>query len=397
MPPHNILTRRVLNNCEPTSAVKPQTPPPGDSSPTPAEAMTPISFGTSAALEMSPTSLFASGQQIRYPLASTTISSSTTTTSEAWPDHFPDVPRILSYCLAGGLGFGIVTAICLLMIMYWPRRPSSHSQSAGEGKSKGIYRAVPQGDVELQDLASSCSSSTSHRHAHSIEVDSAKEMLLRQRKKELMKRILRVDTTGEYRGLGIVVPREDVVAPLCEEVHDEEQLPEEQHWKVPPRGRGEVPYAPTIQIHAPANPTNKAPASSHEASGADKNQLLNNSPPFNLHHHRSHHDLETGMLHNATQLGSSFAPSSLFARGRTYYSNPASRSPSASSSSASSAPVSRANSTLNLLLEKGEDAINFAARKLAKMMYDQVNRDRDVEADLLLPVRAEEMGRERSG
>ncbi|CAK1366639.1 unnamed protein product [Cercospora beticola] len=392
MPPHYILARRVLNNLDSTAAAKPQTSSLGDQFPSPAERMTPIPFGTSGALGMSPTSLLASAQQARYPLASTTTIPGTTASSEVWPDLFPDVPDFLSYCLAGGLGFGVVTAICLLMIMYWPRRPSSHPQSAGEGKSKGIYRAVPQGDLELQDLASSFSSSTSHRHAHSIEQHTEKEMLLRQRKKELMKKTLRVDTTGEYRGLGIVVPREEVDAPLCEEAPDEEKLAEGQHWKVPPRGRGEVPCAPTIQIHAPVKSTRKPPTSSQEAPDSDKNQLLNNTPPFDLHHHHSHHDLETGMLHDATQLGSSFAPSSFFARGRTYYSNPASRSPSACSSSGSSAPISRANSTLNLLLEKGEDAIDFAARKLAKMMYDQVNRDRDVEADLLLPVRAEERG-----
>ncbi|PPJ52023.1 hypothetical protein CBER1_10390 [Cercospora berteroae] len=359
--------------------------------------MTPIPFGTSGALEMSRTSTMATARLIYSPIRATaTINNVAMTTSEVWPDHFPDVPRIWSYCLAGGLGFGIVAAICLLMIMYWPRGPPSHSRSGGKERSNGAYRAVPQGDVELQEVASSCSSSTSHRHAHSMEADSAKEMLLRQRKKELMKRTLRVDTTGEYRGLEIVVPHGEEVGPLCEEAPSEEKLLEEDDLRAARRRYGDDALAPTIQIHAPAISTGPPPASSQKAPGADHNQPLNNSPPFNLHHHRSHHDLETGMLHDATQLGGSFAPSSLFARGRTYYSNPASRSPSASSSSGSSAPISRANSTLNLLLEKGEDAIGFAARKLAKMMYDQVNRDRDIEADLLLPLRAEERERGRS-
>ncbi|KAM3417414.1 hypothetical protein BST61_g5660 [Cercospora zeina] len=405
MPPHLLVPRRDAHNPEPTSLVLTLIPSLGDNSPPSTEPLTPVPFGTSRPLEMSPVSRTAASAQQVYSLVHTsaaTISSDVPAPEDVWPDHLPDVPDVISYSLAGGLGFGIVTAFCLLMIMFWPRR--QQFRSAGKEKTKGTYQAVAQGDVELEDLVSSCSSAVSCCSAQSGEVDSAREMLLRKRKRDVMKRTLRVDTTGEYQGLGIAVLRgEGIEGSLCEEKSGEEmtgekRLAEEENVRAlrAPGGHG-ISQAPTIHIHAPTKSTDEPPIAIRGDLATTKEHTFEDTPAFKLRHHRSQHDLETGMLHDASHLRSSSTPSSFFARNRSVHATSASRSSSSScSSSTNSAPISQASSTLNLLLGKGEDAIDFAARKLSKIMYDQVNRERDVEADLLLPVRAEERGRGRS-
>ncbi|KAF2208476.1 hypothetical protein CERZMDRAFT_101225 [Cercospora zeae-maydis SCOH1-5] len=398
MPPHYLVSRRIAINPQSTSLLLKAIPPLGDDSPTSTEPLTPIPFGTSGPLEMSPVSrAAASAAQQVYSLAhtsATATSSDVTAVEGVWPDHLPDVPDVIFCSLAGGLGFGIVTAFCLVMIMFWPRR--QHSRSAGKESSKGTYQAVAQGDVELEDLVSSCSSAVSCASVQPVEVSSAGEMLLRKRKRDVMKRTLRVDTTTEYRGLGIAVPGGQAIEGLLGEEKSGEEKPAEEDAKAP-RGPGHgVSQAPAIHIHAPTKSTHEPPVALREGLDTYGKHTFDDSPAFKLRHHRSHHDLETGMLHDASHLRSSSTPSSFFARNRSGHATSDSRSSSTSSSSTSSAPISQAGSTLNLLLEKGENAIDFAATKLSKIMYDQVNRERDVEADLLLPVTAEERGRARS-
>lgn len=359
-----------------------------------------------------------------------TSSATSTSKTEVVPDGIPEFTHSAVWILAGGLSFGFVAAICLFLIEFYPRHSSggtsssrSRSRSSSvqfQRKKKREYHEVPQVDIELDSYGTSRASGTpdwqkswplaANEDEHEEEDVEGEPMLRRRvRRRNRKPRNLSVDTSVQYSGLGIAVPDEKPPPPRPESARYAEDSaspsssisgPQLQlrHWtplpmtEMAPLTTAREPYynqphdeaelawdeislspnssLPTIRLRSPTM---------LRKTMNDKRKQLNISQ---LQQKRAT-DLESGVFEPLTRTKKITPSTGVHAESPPY------STPHGSPNS------SRArNSTLSLWLDKGENAIDYVATKLATIMYEQV---KNPEEGLLLPVRDCERERKSDG
>lgn len=384
------------------------------------DTFTTTAFGTSGNLQLSPSTntLFQ---------AYATTSATSTSKAEVGPDGIPEFTHSAVWILAGGLSFGFVAAICLFLIEFYPR----HSRSGGsirsrsrsssvhfQRKKKREYHEVPQVDIELDSYGTSRASGTpdwqkSWPLAANVdeheEEDVEGEPMLRRRRRNRKPRNLSVDTSVQYSGLGIAVPdekplpsrpesaryAEDSASPSSSISSPQLQL---RHWtplpmtEMAPLTTAREPYynqpydepelawdeislspnsnLPTIRLRSPTT---------LRKTMNDKRKQLN----ISQQQQKRAPDLESGCFEPLTRI-KKIPPSTGVHADSPPYSTPHG-SPNSSRAR---------HSTLSLWLDRGENAIDYVATKLATIMYEQV---KNPEEGLLLPVRDCERERKSDG
>lgn len=356
---------------------------------------TTTAFGTSGNLQLSPltNTLFQ---------AYATSSATSTSKAEVVPDGIPEFTHSAVWILAGGLSFGFVAAICLFLIEFYPRHSrgggSSRSRSSSvqfQRKKKREYYEVPQVDIELDSYGTSRASGTpdwqkswplaANADEHEEEDVEGEPMLRRRRRRRNRKpRNLSVDTSVQYSGLGIAVPDEKPPPSRPESARYAEysaspsssiSSPQLQlrHWTPLPM----TEMAPLTTAREPYynQPHDEAELAWDEISLSPNSSLPTirlRSPTMlrkTMNDKRKQPNISQQQQKRATDLESGFfepPPNSSRAR----------------------------HSTLSLWLEKGENAIDYVATKLATIMYEQV---KNPEEGLLLPVRDCERERKSDG
>lgn len=350
------------------------------------DTFTTTAFGTSGNLQLSPSTntLFQ---------AYATSSATSTSKAEVVPDGIPEFTHSAVWILAGGLSFGFVAAICLFLIEFYPRHSpgggsSSSSRSSSvqfQRKKKREYDEVPQVDIELDSYGTSRASGTpdwqrswplaaNEDEQEDVEGEPMLRRRRRRRRSNMKPRNLSVDTSVQYSGLGIAVPdekpppsrpesaryAEDSASPSSSISSPQLQL---RHWTPLPI----TEMAPLTTAREPYynQPHDEAELAWDEISLSPNSSL----PTIRL---RSPTMLRKTMNDKRKQLNISQQQQK--------------RAPDLESGFFEPPPnSSRArHSTLSLWLDKGENAIDYVATKLATITYEQVKNP--VEG-LLLPVR----------
>lgn len=380
------------------------------------DTFTTIAFGTSGNLQLSPSTntLFQ---------AYATSSATSTSKAEVLPDGIPEFTHSAVWILAGGLSFGFVAAICLFLIEFYPRHSSGGTSSRRsrissvqfQRKKKREYHEVPQVDIELDSYGTSRASGTpdwqkswSLAANEDEEEDVEGEPMLRRRRRR-KPRNLSVDTSVQYSGLGIAVPDEKPPPSRPESARYAEysaspsssiSSPQLQlrHWTPLPmtemaalttarepyynQARDEAELAwdeislspnsslPTIRLRSPTM---------LRKTMNDKRK----QPNVSQQQQKRTPDLESGFFEPLTKI-KKIPPGTGVRVDSPPYSTPH-VSPNSSRAR---------HSTLSLWLDKGENAIDYVATKLATIMYEQV---KNPEEGLLLPVRDCERERKSDG
>lgn len=370
------------------------------------DTFTTTAFGTSGYFQLSPSTntLFQ---------AYATSSATSTSEAEVVPDGIPEFTHSAVWILAGGLSFGFVAAICLFLIEFYPRhsrgsgsRSRSRSSSVQfQRKKKREYHEVPQVEIELDSYGTSRASGTPDWQKswplaanEDEEEDVEGEPMLRRRRNR-KPRNLSVDTSVQYSGLGIAVPDEKPPPPRPESARYAEHSaspsssissPQLQlrHWT--PLPMTEMAPLTTARESYYNQPHDEAELAWDEISLSpnstlptirlrsptmlrktmnDKRKQLNISPQ----QQKRAPDLESGFFEPLTRTKKINRSTGVRVDSPPY------STPHVSPNS------SRArHSTLSLWLDKGENAIDYVATKLATIMYEQV---KNPEEGLLLPVR----------
>lgn len=356
------------------------------------DTFTATAFGTSGNFQLSPSTntLFQ---------AYATSSATSTSKPEVVPDGIPEFTHSAVWILAGGLSFGFVAAICLFLIEFYPRhsrggsrcsRSRSRSGSVQfQRKKKREYHEVPQVDIELDSYGTSRASGTpdwqkswplaANEDEEEEQENAEGEPMLRRRRRNRKPRNLSVDTSVQYSGLGIAVPdekpppsrpesaryAEDSASPSSSISGPQLQL---RHWT--PLPMTEMAALTTARELYYNQPHDEAELAWDEISLSPNSNLPTirlRSPTMlrkTMNDKRKQPNISQQQQKRATDLESGFF-------------EPLTRTVSPNSSRAR-------NSTLSLWLDKGENAIDYVATKLATIMYEQV---KNPEEGLLLPVR----------
>lgn len=381
---------------------------------------TTTAFGTSGNLQLSPltNTLFQ---------AYVTTSATSTSKAEVVPDGIPEFTHSAVWILAGGLSFGFVAAICLFLIEFYPRHSpgggSSRSRSRSSSvqfqrKKKREYHEVPQVDIELDSYVTSRASGTpdwqkswplaANADEHEEE-DVEGEPMLRRRRRNRKPRNLSVDTSVQYSGLGIAVPdekpppsrpesaryAEDSASPSSSISSPQLQL---RHWTpLPMTEMAPLTTARELYYHQPhdeaelawdeisLSPNSSLPTIRLRSPTMLRKTMNDKRKQLNISQQQQKRaiDLESGFFEPLNRT------KKITPRTGVRVDSPPYSTPHVSPNS------SRArNSTLSLWLDKGENAIDYVATKLATIMYEQV---KNPEEGLLLPVRDCERERESDG
>lgn len=380
------------------------------------DTFTTTAFGTPGNLQLSPSTntLFQ---------AYATSSATSTPKAEVVPDGIPEFTRSAVWILAGALSFGFVAAICLFLIEFHPRHSrggsSSRSRSSSvqfQRKKKREYHEVPQVDIELDSYGTSRVSGTPDwqkswplaANEDEEEEDVEGEPMLRRRRNR-KPRNLSVDTSVQYSGLGIAVPdekplpsrpesaryAEDSASPSSSISSPQLQL---RHWTpLPMTEMAPLTTARELYYNQPRDEAELAwdeislsPNSSLPTIRLRSPTLLRKTmkdkrkqPNISQQQQKRAPDLESGFFEPLTRTKKINRSTGVHAD------SPPHSTPHGSPNS------SRArNSTLSLWLDKGENAIDYVATKLATIMYEQV---KNPEEGLLLPVRDCERERKSDG
>lgn len=386
------------------------------------DTFTATAFGTSGNLQLSPSTntLFQ---------AYATSSATSTSKAEVVPDGIPEFTHSAVWILAGGLSFGFVAAICLFLIEFYPRHSrggrSSRSRSRSSSvqfqrKKKREYHEVPQVDIELDSYGTSRASGTPDwqkswplaGNEDEEEEDVEGEPMLRRRRRRRSNRRprnLSVDTSVQYSGLGIAVPdekpppshpesaryAEDSASPSSSISSPQLQL---RHWtplpmtEMAPLTTAREPYynQPHDEAELAWDEISLSPNSSLPTIRLRSPTMLRKTmndkrklPNISQQQQKRAPDLESGVFEPLART-KKIPPSS-----GVHVDSPPYSTPHGSPTS------SRArHSTLSLWLDKGENAIDYVATKLATIMYEQV---KNPEEGLLLPVRDCERERKSDG
>lgn len=383
------------------------------------DTFTTTAFGTSGYLQLSPSAntLFQ---------AYATSSATSTSKAEVVPDGIPEFTHSAVWILAGGLSFGFVAAICLFLIEFYPRHSrgggsssSSRSRSSSvqfQRKKKREYHEVPQVDIELDSYGTSRASGTPDlqkswplaANEDEEEEDVEGEPMLRRRRRR-KPRNLSVDTSVQYSGLGIAVPdkkpypsrpesaryAEESASPSSSISSPQLQL---RHWT--PLPMTEMAPLTTARESYYNQPHDEAELAWDEISLSPNSSLptirlrsptmlrktMNDKrklPNISQQQQKRAPDLESGFFEPLTRI-KKITPSTGVRVDSPPYSTPH-VSPNSSRAR---------HSTLSLWLDKGENAIDYVATKLATIMYEQV---KNPEEGLLLPVRDCERERKSDG
>lgn len=385
------------------------------------DTFTTTAFGTSGNLQLSPSTntLFQ---------AYATTSATSTSKAEVVSDGIPEFTHSAVWILAGGLSFGFVAAICLFLIEFYPRHSrggssSSRSRSRSSSvqfqrKKKREYHEVPQVDIELDSYGTSRASGTPDwqnswplaANADEHEEEEVEgEPMLRRRRRRRKPRNLSVDTSVQYSGLGIAVPdgkpypsrpesaryAEDSASPSSSISSPQLQL---RHWtplpmtEMAPLTTAREPYynQPHDEAELAWDEISLSPNSSLPTIRLRSPTMLRKrmndkrkQPNISQQQQKRAPDLESGFFEPLNRTKKINRSTGVHADSPPY------STPHVSPNS------SRArNSTLSLWLDKGENAIDYVATKLATIMYEQV---KNREEGLLLPVRDCERERKSDG
>lgn len=372
-------------------------------------------FGTSGYFQLSPSTntLFQ---------AYATSSATSTSKAEVVPDGIPEFTHSAVWILAGGLSFGFVAAICLFLIEFYPRHSpgggSCRSRSSSvqfQRKKKREYHEVPQVDIELDSYGTGRASGTPDWQkswplaANADEHEDVEgEPMLRRRRNRKPKN-LSVDTSVQYSGLGIAVPDEKPPPPRPESARYAEDSaspsssissPQLQlrHWT--PLPMTEMAPLTTARESYYNQPHDEAELAWDEISLSPNSNLPTirlRSPTMlrkRMDDKRKQPKISQQQQKLATDLESGFFEP--LARTKKINRSTGVRVDSPPYSTPHVSPnSSRArHSTLSLWLDKGENAIDYVATKLATIMYEQV---KNPEEGLLLPVRDCERERKSDG
>ncbi|KAI5365157.1 hypothetical protein Slin15195_G046940 [Septoria linicola] len=368
----------------------------------------------------------------RYSTSSAVLVGTAPAAPEVWPDHFPDLPPAAVWILAGGLSFLFVGAICLLMINFYPHHPRGHRVKAQRG-----YTEVAQEDFELDSYCASRVPITpdwqmGRPHHAQTGVDSSPRVdefasMLRKRRPTT----LSIDTTAQYKGLGIAVQggkaKTAHAPPPPRRSSSEDTVPSRScstassssssSLRAPPHAWTPLP-SPLIKGHhgrtrprakkSTLEPRRQKPSielelvetfcprpgrdSDQQRSGKDAgtarraNAATEQVASASQYQSSRFLDLDTHQQHMSELEAGTFLDVR-HATGWPNHSLPEDPPPETPYVTPEESPrPSRTSSTLNLLLQKGEDAVDYTARKLTRMVYDQVNKN-DLEEGLLLPIR----------
>lgn len=385
------------------------------------ETFTTTAFGTSGYLQLSPSTntLFQ---------AYATSSATSTSKAEVVPDGIPEFTHSAVWILAGGLSFGFVAAICLFLIEFYPRHSrggtsSSSSRSSSvhfQRKKKREYHELPQVDIELDSYGTSRASGTpdwqkswplaaNEDEEEEQENAEGEPMLRRRRRRNRKPRNLSVDTSVQYSGLGIAVPNEKPPPSRPESARYAEDSasssssissPQLQlrHWtplpmtEMAPLTTAREPYynQPHDEAELAWDEISLSPNSSLPTIRLRSPTMLRKTmndkrkqPNISPQQQKRAPDLESGFFEPLNRTKKIVRSTGVHADSPTY------STPHVSPNS------SRArHSTLSLWLDKGENAIDYVATKLATIMYEQV---KNPEEGLLLPVRDCERERKSDG
>lgn len=305
-----------------------------------------------------------------------------TSTAVIWPDHVPDLPHTIIWILAGGLSFGFVAAVCLFLIDFYPRHPRGVQL---QRQRKRDFREVPQGEVELDSYSTSRTPITLDWH------EDARKPMVRRRQKP---KNLSVDTNAQYHGLGIAIPAETGSASTTSSSSSLQVHPKTWTSLRSPLFAGKNEPESLLQVEDAKASKEMARAMRHwhpvdnrfDPTGEHQPTVRLRSPTVLR---KSIHSKSISTQSNDRtpdlEAGDFSTSNNRFLHNREEDSPPQSPYPS---------PLpSPADSTLCLLLDKGEGAIDYIATKFARIMYAQVKDD--PEEGLLLHVRRSE--RERGG
>lgn len=382
------------------------------------DTFTTTAFGTSGNLQLSPltNTLFQ---------AYATSSATSTSKAEVVPDGIPEFTHSAVWILAGGLSFGFVAAICLFLIEFYPRHSrggtsSSRSRSSSvqfQRKKKREYHELPQVDIELDSYGTSRASGTPDwqkswplaANEDEEEYVEGEPMLRRRRRSNRKPRNLSVDTSVQYSGLGIAVPNEkpppsrpesaryaeDSASPSSSISSPQLQL---RHWTpLPMTEMAALTTARELyynQAHDEAelawdevslSPNSSLPTIRLRSPTMLRNTMKDKRKQSNISQQQQKRapDLESGCFEPLIRTKKINRSTGVHADSPPY------STPHGSPNS------SRARySTLSLWLDKGENAIDYVATKLATIMYEQV---KNPEEGLLLPVRDCERERKSDG
>lgn len=378
------------------------------------DTFTATAFGTSGNLQLSPltNTLFQ---------AYATSSATSTSKAEVVPDGIPEFAHSAVWILAGGLSFGFVAAICLFLIEFYPRHSrggtttsssSSRSRSSSvqfQRKKKREYHEVPQVDIELDSYGTSRASGTPDWQKswplaanEDEEEDVEGEPMLRRRRRRRRNRKprnLSVDTSVQYSGLGIAVPdekpppsrpesaryAEDSASPSSSISGPQLQL---RHWTP-------LPMTEMALLTTAREPYYNQPRDEAELAGDEISLSPNSSLPTirlrsptmlrkTMNDKRKQPNISQQQQKRATDLESGFFEPLNRTKKITLTTGVHADSPPHSTPHGSPNSSRARNSTLSLWLDKGENAIDYVATKLATIMYEQV---KNPEEGLLLPVR----------
>lgn len=383
------------------------------------DTFTTIAFGTSGNLQLSPSTntLFQ---------AYATSSATSTSKAEVVPDGIPEFTHSAVWILAGGLSFGFVAAICLFLIEFYPRHSpggtsSSSSRSSSvqfQRKKKREYHEVPQVDIELDSYGTSRASGTpdwqnswplaANADEHEEE-DVEGEAMLRRRRRNRKPRNLSVDTSVQYSGLGIAVPDEKPPPPRPESARYAEDSaspsssissPQLQlrHWT--PLPMTEMALLTTARETYYNQPHDEAELAWDEISLSPNSSLPTirlRSPTLlrkTMNDKRKQPNIAQQQQKRAPDLESGFFEPLARTKKIVRSSGVRVDSPPYSTPHVSPNSSRARHSTLSLWLDKGENAIDYVATKLATIMYEQVKTP---EEGLLLPVRDCERERKSDG
>lgn len=378
------------------------------------DTFTTTAFGTSGNLQLSPSTktLFQ---------AYATSSATSTSKAEVVPDGIPEFTYSAVWILAGGLSFGFVAAICLFLIEFYPRHSRGGSRSSSvqfQRKKKREYHEVPQVDIELDSYGTSRASGTpdwqkswplaANADEHEEE-DVEGEPMLRRRRRNRKPRNLSVDTSVQYSGLGIAVPDEkpppsrpesaryagDSASPSSSISSPQLQL---RHWT--PLPMTEMALLTTAREPYYNQPHDEAELAWDEISMSPNSSLPTirlRSPTMlrkTMNEKREQLNISQQQQKRATDLESGFFEPLTRIKQITPSSGVHADSPPYSTPHGSPNSSRARHSTLSLWLDKGENAIDYVATKLATIMYEQV---KNPEEGLLLPVRDCERERKSDG
>lgn len=385
------------------------------------DTFTTTAFGTSGNLQLSPSTntLFQ---------AYATSSATSTSKAEVVPDGIPEFTHSAVWILAGGLSFGFVAAICLFLIEFYPRHSrgggssssSSRSRSSSvqfQRKKKREYHELPQVDIELDSYGTSRASGTpdwqkswplaANEDEHEEEDVEGEPMLRRRRRRK--PRNLSVDTSVQYSGLGIAVPNEkpppsrpesaryaeDSASPSSSISSPQLQL---RHWT--PLPMTEMAALTTAREPYYNQPRHEAELAWDEISLSPNSSLPTirlRSPTMlrkTMNDKRKQSDISQQQQKRAPDLESGCFEPLIRTKNINRSTGVHADSPPYSTPHGSPNSSRARYSTLSLWLDKGENAIDYVATKLATIMYEQV---RNPEEGLLLPVRDCERERKTDG